>query len=755
MNPRQREAVSHGDGPLLVIAGAGSGKTRVLTYRIAYLLAMQKARPWNILALTFTNKAASEMRERIATLIGDDASKLWMGTFHSIFSRILRVEAHRLGFTSDFSIYDTDDSERAVKTIIKEMGLEPKEVRPRDIRFRISNAKNQMITPQEYESKFIRSSLDEIAVQVYRIYLARLRQSNAMDFDDLLLLPIELFEDHPEVLEKYQQYFRYLLIDEYQDTNRAQYVVAKMLASAHRNITVVGDDAQSIYSFRGADITNILNFKEDYPDAAEIPLEQNYRSTATILKCADSVIKKNKKQLEKTLWTENQEGDPVTLLENYDQFDEANRISNYIHQLRLRKGYSPNDFAVLYRTNYQSRAFEESLRKKGINYQLVGAISFYQRKEIKDVLAYLRLLINPDDEEALMRVINEPARGIGDKSLSVLTANARKEHTSVWNILQKADGLDVYGPAKTRIREFVETISEVRKMLDDGTFKLTDVAKKLMETTGYIKQYVEENSTESLARRDNVLELVTALSQFERERPDATLSNFLQEISLYSDTDSFDPEKPAITLMTVHASKGLEFPVVFVAGIEEDLFPMKPRNGDESDIEEERRLFYVAVTRAKKELFFSYARSRSRYGDEIRTKRSRFLDEVDPGVVRTETGASIRQKSAPQVKPKSSASGYQIEYDWQRGHQTRGRKQAAAPKPQASKQERMSYDGTMYEVQNPSQLRVGMQVWHDNFGIGKIMGVEGSGLETKLTVFFQKHGQKKLLYRLANLKVVM
>lgn len=751
LNEKQRDAAAYGDGPLLVIAGAGSGKTRVLTYRVAWLLAQKKAKPWNILSLTFTNKAAAEMRERIEKLIGEDAKKLWMGTFHSIFARILRMEADKLGFTADFSIYDTDDSERAIKTIIKELGLDPREVKPRDIRFRISGAKNQLITPAEYEEKFIKSSLDDVAAQVYKIYINRLRQSNAMDFDDLLILPVELFHKHPDVLAKYQDYFRYLLIDEYQDTNHAQYMVAKMLASKYRNITVVGDDAQSIYSFRGADITNILNFKIDYPEAAEIPLEQNYRSTKLILRCADSIIKKNRKQLDKTLWTENMQGDPVTLLENYDQYDEANRVASWLHKLKLQKGYSGNDFAILYRTNYQSRVFEDVLRKKGINYQLVGSISFYQRKEIKDVIAYLKLLVNPSDEEALMRVINEPSRGIGDKTMQLLMLEARNRQIPVWKLLSEIEQIEVYKPAKKAIREFVNIIDICRKELDNEEITLVDVTRKLLEETGYVKQFVNENTHESLGRRENVMELINAIAQHESERNEASLSTFLQEVSLYSDTDSFDASKPAVTLMTVHASKGLEFPVVFVVGLEEDLFPMGARNGEESNIEEERRLFYVAITRAQKELIFSHAKSRTKYGDEQRMVRSRFLDEVDPGVVRTETGATISRRGSSRAH--QTASGYQIDYDWKKPlvSGSRSSSKSFQWKP-AAKTEK--YTGIAYDIQDPSALRVGMQVLHDKFGTGKIMGREGNGADTRLTVFFKNHGQKKLMLRLANLKII-
>lgn len=753
LNERQAAGVSYGDGPLLIIAGAGSGKTRVLTYRIAHLLRQKKARPWNILALTFTNKAAAEMRERIEDLIGPAARKLWMGTFHSVFSRILRSEADKLGYSSDFSIYDSDDSERAIKAIMKEMGVDTSEVKPKDVRFRISGAKNELLPPSRFNERLIKTPADELAAQVYPVYLTRLVQSNAMDFDDLLIKPIELFEKHPDVLEKYQKFFRYILIDEYQDTNHAQYKVAKMMAAGHQNITVVGDDAQSIYSFRGADISNILNFKVDYPDAKEIPLEQNYRSTQAILRCADSIIKQNKKQLEKTLWTQNMKGEPITLLENQDEFDEANRVASRLHQHKLQKGYSYNDFAILYRTNYQSRVFEEMLRRKGINYQLIGGLSFYQRKEIKDVISYLRLLVNENDEEALLRVINEPARGIGAKTMQTLVNHARGTGEPVWNVLRQVDSVKVYKPAKARIKEFVYIIEHCRTLLGDDSTTLVDVTRKLLEKTGYVKQFVEENSQESLGRRENVMELINAIAQHEEQRG-KDLSTFLQEISLYSDTDGYDENQPAVTLMTVHGSKGLEFPVVFVVGLEEELFPMGGRNGEEADFEEERRLFYVAITRAEKELYFSYAKQRSRFGERKSMKRSRFLDEVDEAVVRSESGATIRQggqeirrgfgsrqRSTGRTpgSPRHASGG---------GNGLSGRSSRPAPPPKAS------YEGTTYDVQSAADLSPGVRVFHERFGVGKIIGREGGGPNMKVTVFFKDYGQKKLMVRMAGLQLI-
>ncbi len=737
LNDQQKRAASHVKGPLLIVAGAGSGKTRVLTYRIANLLQKHHTTPQNILALTFTNKAAREMQDRIRNLIGDKASGLWMGTFHSVFSKILRFEADKIGFNSNFSIYDTNDSENAIKLILKELNYDPREIKPRTIQRKISDAKNQIILPEEFKNKFVFNTLDDITAQVYEYYHQRLEQTNAMDFDDLLIKPIKLFKDHPDVLDKYQERFQYILIDEYQDTNHAQYKVTRMLAAKYQNICVVGDDAQSIYSFRGADISNILNFKTDYDNATEIPLEQNYRSTKYILQCADSVIKKNEKQIKKTLWTDNPEGETITLLENFDERDEANRIAGHINDLILRNGFNLNDFAVLYRTNYQSRVFEEAFRRKNINYQLVGGLSFYQRKEIKDVLAYLTLLVNPEDEQALLRIINEPSRGIGNKTLNDILKKARNERKNLWQIITNVEEADLYKPAKLKIGQFVDMINTLRKQLNDGQ-AILDITKRVLEMSGYMKALVEENSAQSLTRRDNVLELQNAIAYYQQSNSNPSLSSFLQEISLITDSDKYDETKPAVTLMTVHASKGLEFPVVFIVGLEENLFPMGGRDGEEADIEEERRLFYVAITRAQKKLFFSYSRMRYKFGEEQRQARSRFLDEVDPGVVRTETGATIQQRNNHHSETSNGVDN--IESDWK-------------TKPLSHKKSKnytIEYD--FEDGDDPFQP--GTQIYHQSFGAGKILQRNGTGRDSRVVVFFKNRGQKTLMLRAANLKII-
>ncbi len=745
LNKQQYEAVTHTNGPLLIVAGAGSGKTRVLTYRIAYLLQQFKAAPNEILALTFTNKAAREMKERINNLIGDKANKLWMGTFHSIFSKILRFEAEKIGFGTDFTIYDTSDSETVIKQILQELNFDPKEIKPKTIRNKISDAKNELIDPDTFQNKFASSTLDDITAKVYSIYIKRLKQSNAMDFDDLLVKPIELFEEHPELLEKYQDRFKYILIDEYQDTNHAQYKVTKMLAAKYNNICVVGDDAQSIYSFRGADISNILNFKEDYENAKQVPLEQNYRSTRSILQCADSIIKQNTRQLDKTLWTEQGLGDPVILLKNYDERDEANRVAQYITELKMRHGYKNNEFAILYRTNYQSRVFEEALRRHDIAYQLIGGLSFYQRKEIKDVLAYLTLLVNKHDETNLIRIINEPSRGIGNKSINDLRNEARENGRSVWSILEHVEETNVYKPAKVRIRDFVNMINTLSAELENGG-SLSEVTRAVLEQSGYMKALVEENSHESMMRRENILEFQNAISYYEKGAARPSLSAFLQEISLITDGDKFDENKPAVTLMTVHGSKGLEFPVVFVVGLEENLFPVGGREGFEADIEEERRLFYVAITRAEQRLYFSYCQTRFKFGEEQQQLRSRFLDEVDAGVVRTESGSTISQRkdrftSDDTTTKKEHSNNTRIEYDWQKPATGRTRSSATST---------IQYD--FQDGEDPFQ--VGVLVEHAKFGPGKIISRSGLGMDAKVVVFFKNRGQKKLMLRAAPLQII-
>lgn len=770
LNEPQRKAVSHREGPLLIIAGAGSGKTRVLTFRIAYLLHQELALPQQILALTFTNKAAREMRERVSKLLPERSTRLWMGTFHSVFARILRSECEVLGFTSQFSIYDTSDSEALVKRILTELKQDPKQIRPRSLLRKISDAKNQLISPDTFRERFALTRLDRITSQVYSLYEERMRQSNAMDFDDLLVKPVRLFESHPDVLAKYRTGFRYILIDEYQDTNHAQYRVTRLLSGDRGNLCVVGDDAQSIYSFRGADIGNILDFRKDYPDAVEVPLEQNYRSTQAILRCADSVIKRNAKQLEKTLWTRNQEGEPVILMEHLHEREEAQRVAWMIGEIKARHNHSFNHFAVLYRTNYQSRGFEEAFRRHGIPYQLVGGLSFYQRKEIKDTLAYLTLLVNPRDEQSLLRIINEPSRGIGAKTLGELTAAGRRNGTTVWDVLAdpQSAGATLPKPAVARVAGFVRMIESTRRALAEGA-SLLDATRQILNESGYLKALVQENSHESLARRDNVVELQNAIAWFEQQNPGGSLSQFLQEISLVTDADKYDENKPAVTMMTVHASKGLEFPVVFVTGLEEDLFPMGPRDGEEADIEEERRLFYVAATRAEQRLYLSTCQSRFRFGEESMQIRSRFIDEVDPDVIRTETGASIRRNpnrfslsAGPGREETTSDGDVRIELDPIDGEGPPPSQDPVERHPRPLRIAGGGRRGTSRTNRPPSSeprvdyddpFQPGAEVEHPNFGPGRILSRNGWGEDTRVAVFFKGRGQKTLVLRSARLRL--
>jgi DNA helicase-2/ATP-dependent DNA helicase PcrA len=738
MNTQQAKAVAHVFGPLLIVAGAGSGKTRVLTHRIANMLARGAAEPHQILALTFTNKAAREMRERIERLIGPDAKRLWMGTFHSVFSKILRFEAERLGFQTDFSIYDTEDTQKLVKTILDELSLNSQEIKPSAIRHRISSAKNALVSPEEFRLKFVKSSTDDIVSRVYPRYEESLQKNNAFDFDDLLIKPVQLFERHPDALEQYQDRFRFILIDEYQDTNHAQYKVTKLLAGKYKNICVVGDDAQSIYSFRGADIGNILDFKKDYPDATQVPLEQNYRSTKAILRAADSIIKNNRNQIKKELWTDNDPGSPILLVEAPSDREEARKVAAYLQQAKAKFGYTNKDFAILYRTNAQSRLFEDAMRASGIAYQLVGGVSFYQRKEVKDVLAYMKLLVNPQDGEAFMRVINEPGRGIGAKSLEIMRAAANANNLSLWDVAMRIDQVEMHKPAKNAIREFVYIIEQTKTHLDQEP--ALETVRFLLAKTGYMRQYDSDDEPENRDRKDNVLALLDALAEHRKDNEEATLSTFLQEVTLLTDADEKDEDANTVTLMTIHAAKGLEFPVVFVVGMEENLFPMGGRNGEDADIEEERRLFYVAVTRAEKYLYLSHARVRFKYGEEQRSIRSRFIDELDPQILRTESGTAVTKSSRFAENTPKIPSLFQ-NHDWRKPAVS-----ASAPKPVAPR--------VTVEPQSLADFRPGAVVFHEQFGHGKIMKVEGSGSDARLVVFFQATGNKTLLLRFAKLKLV-
>jgi DNA helicase II / ATP-dependent DNA helicase PcrA len=750
LNPVQREAAAAIDGPVLIIAGPGSGKTRTLTHRIAYILADGKARPYEILALTFTNKAAREMRERVLDLVGAEAAKgLWMGTFHAVFARILRREADKLGYTRDFSIYDSDDSERVVRELMGRFGIDTKRFNPRAIRQRISGAKNQLVSPHDYQ-RLAADPFEEAAARVYGAYEQALRRANALDFDDLLIRPIELFEQHPEVLAEYQRRWRYVHIDEYQDTNHAQYRIAQLLAGAHRNLCVVGDDAQSIYAFRGADIQNILSFKRDYPEATVVRLEQNYRSTQRILRLADAIIRHNHKQLDKHLWTENPQGEPVILMEALSERDEAQKVERRIRDLHVRHGVPFREAAVLYRTNAQSRSIEDALRRGGIPYRLVGGVSFYARKEIKDALAYLRLVVNPSSVADLRRVINYPARGIGDKTVEGLAAFARDAGLSLWQAIERVDEAGLGGRATSAVQQFGFLIA--RFAAKAATAPADELARELLAESGLLAGLREENTQEAMQRWENVQELISAIAEFGASAPEgqtATLSEFLQQVALVTDADADSGDPNRVTLMTLHASKGLEFRVVFVTGLEEGLFPLAAAAQDPTELEEERRLFYVGVTRAQELLFLSYARSRFRFGEQQAGIRSRFLDEVEAeDVIRTEAGAPFQGKRDRFALRQGGTTSFEgVDPHYYRQSLRPEAKRPAAPPPDNGGH-RVVYD------EGEAEVVPGVRVVHGTFGEGKVIAVEGRGDRASATVFFPNVGQKKLKLRFARLQVV-
>jgi DNA helicase II / ATP-dependent DNA helicase PcrA len=743
LNEAQQSAVATSDGPVLIIAGPGSGKTRTLTHRIAYLLASGKARPSEVLALTFTNKAAREMKERIAHLVGEEQARgMWMGTFHATFARLMRREAEKIGFNSDFSIYDTDDTERILKGLMQQYHVDPKQNSVRSMRGLISSAKNQLVNPVQYQ-RMAASLAQEKAAMLYGPYEDALRRANAMDFDDLLVRPIELFQKDEETLKRYQQRWRYIHIDEYQDTNHAQYTLARMLAAGHRNLCVVGDDAQSIYAFRGADIGNILSFQRDYKDATTVRLEQNYRSTQRILRLADAVIKINREQLDKTLWTDNPEGEFVVLMEGLSEKDEAQKIERTIRDLHVRAGYLFRDFAVLYRTNAQSRSLEEALRRGGIPYRVVGGVSFYQRKEIKDVLAYLRLVVNPNDTVSIQRVINTPTRGIGQKTQDELVLFARRQGITLWQALERVDEVPIGPRVKVAVEGFRFLVG--KHAAKAGQRSADEVARELVKESGILDELRQENTEESLVRWENVQELLNAITEFTLAYTEAnSLSAFLQEVSLLTDADANVSDDSQVTLMTLHSSKGLEFPVVFVTGLEEGLFPLGNAAQDLKDLEEERRLLYVGITRAQQKLFLTYARSRFRFGEHESSIRSRFLDEIEVDVIRTEAGGAFTGKKDRFALPKGPS------YEAMDPHYYRQNLRAEpAPRSTAAPGGRE----VVYE-EGEGEIVPGVRVDHHLFGEGKVLAMEGTGNQAKAVVHFKSVGQKKLALKFARLRLL-
>jgi len=718
LNKEQIEAVEYNAGPHMIVAGAGSGKTRVLTHKIAYIIE-KGMEPSSILALTFTNKAAKEMKERIKSLIGKKAEELWMGTFHSIFSRILRTEAQKLGYRSNYSIYDREDSVSLVGNIIANLNINLEAITANGVQHKISYLKNQMISPEAYEKTAATSAAERKFVEIYKEYNKRLFENNSMDFDDLLLKPIQLFKENEKVLNYYKKIFKYILVDEYQDTNIAQYELIKLLSPPKDKVCVVGDDAQSIYSWRGAEIKNMLNFKKDFKGAKIFRLEQNYRSTKNILAAADSVIKNNSGQIPKTLWTENNDGELITLIRATDEKDEAYQITKKIKKEITTKKLSLNDIAIFYRINSQSRALEDALRREKIPYKIVGGVEFYRRKEVKDVLAYLRVLSNPNDEESLLRIMNFPQRGIGNTSITKMIAFARKLNLSLYQtMLRVFEVIEVKERIQKNVKQFRLLLDKYIDLKDK--LSVGELTSALLDELGILRMYKEENSADSMSRYDNIQELISAVHDFSKSNPKATLEDFLSEVSLIAGVDQYDEKSNAVTLMTVHSAKGLEFPVVFITGLEEDIFPLSQRFDQDSRLEEERRLFYVAITRAKEKVYLSYARSRYRFGEVAYQSRSRFLDEVDPNTIEENEG--IGTKKVGRRKKNYYDEYYQEGYD--------------------------DFD------QERRSLRVGSRVTHQIFGMGKILQITGSGDMQRVTIAFENAGTKQLLTKFANLKLV-
>ena len=755
LNASQRAAVEHINGPMMVIAGAGSGKTRVLTYRIAHL--MEKGvDSFNILALTFTNKAAKEMKNRIANIVGEsEAKNIAMGTFHSVFARILRHNSEKLGYPSNFTIYDTQDSRSVLKTIIKEFGLDDKVYKPNSVQARISSAKNNLISPQAYEANSEIVGEDRMArkpeiFRIYQEYDRRCFKAGAMDFDDLLYKTNVLLRDFPDVLHHYQHKFQYVLVDEYQDTNYSQYLIVKKLAAVHENICVVGDDAQSIYSFRGANIQNILNFKKDYPDYALYKLEQNYRSTRNIVDAANSVIARNQDQIKKEVWTDNQSGTKIKVVRCLTDNEEGRVISNRIFDLKQQTGAKFQDFAILYRTNAQSRSFEESLRKLSMPYKIYGGLSFYQRKEIKDLIAYFRLTANPSDEEALKRVINYPKRGIGKTSLEACMIAAQQYDVSIWDVISDFERypVSINASARNKINDFVTKIKSFSMRLENTP--AYDLANDIATSTGILKTLYDDKTVEGVTRYENIQELLAGIKEFtvsQEEGTIATLSDFLIDVALLTDADQEkDEDKNKITLMTIHASKGLEFPHVFIVGLEENLFPSQLSLSSRTELEEERRLFYVALTRAEKSCCLSYVSSRYRYGQLITAEPSRFIDEIDQSFVEHENrvtsgaGKSLKSYQRPSDYDRVTS---RAETGFKMPTSRPGLKKLSDSTPSSGK-----------ENIGQLSLKVGYNVQHERFGKGKVTSLEGKSPNQKATVFFPRVGQKTLILRFAKLEIL-
>ena len=759
LNEAQRAPTLHKDGPLIVIAGAGSGKTRVLTYRIAYLMS-QGIDPFSILALTFTNKAAREMKNRIGDLVGEsEAKNLWMGTFHSVFARILRSEADKLGFPSNFTIYDTQDSDRLISSIIKEKGLDKDIYKFKQIRSRISAFKNSLITVKAYFNDSDLQESDSMSKRpemgsIYREYVDRCFKAGAMDFDDLLLRTNELLNRHPDVLAKYQDRFRYILVDEYQDTNHSQYLIVRALSDRYQNICVVGDDAQSIYAFRGANINNILNFQKDYSDVSLYRLEQNYRSTKTIVNAANSIISYNKNKIDKVVWTSNDKGDLVRINRLATDSEEGRHVASSIFTFKMEEQRKNDDFAILYRTNAQSRAMEDALRKRDIPYRIYGGLSFYQRKEIKDILAYLRLVVNPNDEESLKRIINYPPRGIGQTTVDKLVVASKNHNLPLFETLDRARelGVPINSGTLEKLMNFATLIK--RFQIENESFNAFEITDLITKKVGIVQELKKDATPEGIARIENIEELLNGIRDFtegQLEIVDSSgnLAEFLQDVALATDLDKDeDPNIDRVALMTIHLAKGLEFPYVFIVGLEEDLFPSAMSLNTRSELEEERRLFYVAMTRAKERAFLSYTLSRYRWGKLIDSEPSRFIEEIDSQYV-----DHIKPKDDYSFKPLIKASIFDNPSEVKKDFKVKERTISSPTFSQLKKIRKIDNNKPLQVNQDVKGLTEGMMVEHARFGKGVIENIEGKGQDRKALISFKDFGKKNLLLRFAKLKI--
>ena len=725
LNDIQREAVQHTEGPVLIFAGAGSGKTRVLTSRIAYLISEKNIPPVNILGVTFTNKAANEMKERIREMIGAAAGDIHMGTFHSICARMLREDGHHLGYNRYFNIYDVDDQVRLIKKLMEQYHVSSDMFNPKAIQGTISNAKNAMISPEEY-ARQADDLFEQNVADIYTPYQKALRKNNAMDFDDLLLKPLELFEKAPEVKQRYQKMYRYILVDEYQDTNKAQFEFIKQIGWKHKNVCVVGDDDQSIYRWRGADVSNILEFEETFPECAVFKLEQNYRSTQKILSAATAVVQNNPVRANKELWSAGDEGEKISLVEAFSEREEARKVLDLIQNEVFSQKRTFNDFVILYRTNAQSRALEDILRQHGIKYVLVGGTKFYSRKEIKDVLAYLRVIVNPDDSVAMRRILNVPTRGIGATTEERLEKFAFEHGITFWEAMQRAEEVNIHSGLTAKVLEFVTFLEKYMDLKDQ--LPVTELVGVMLEDSKLKKQYKDDGSEEAQDRLENIFELEQGIEEYCDRSEESSLEGFLEEVSLLTDIDNWDEDTNAVTLMTLHSAKGLEFPVVFITGMEDGLLPLSRSVEDPEELAEERRLFYVGITRAQEKVYLTLANSRNRYGEILSSLPSRFIEEIPDDLIKPE----ITQSTGRHAKStKSRRSGY-------------GSKPQKSPLKESVKSHSVSNDG----------LQVGDRVRHKIFGRGKVLDITGAGDNQKLTVVFTGNVKKKLLGKYANLAKV-